>query len=147
MDNSGYVALTRQSGLLRAMQAVANNIANLSTTGFRKEGLIFSEHVERIEGAASLSMATANVRRTSMAQGTLAQTGGRFDMAIDRVETGVELAVGKPDVANRIMRRFGKTRPVESARRFKPERRWIANRSRACFGKTQMQCPSPEWHR
>ena len=45
MDNGFYASLTRQSGLLREMQTVANNIANMSTTGFRREGVIFSELV------------------------------------------------------------------------------------------------------
>ena len=39
MDSSGYVTLARQSGLMREMQAVANNIANISTAGFRREGV------------------------------------------------------------------------------------------------------------
>ena len=38
MDNALYTTLNRQSGLMQEMQAVANNIANLSTTGFRREG-------------------------------------------------------------------------------------------------------------
>lgn len=83
MDNSTYTTLTRQSGLMREMQVVANNIANAATTGFRQEGLIFSEHVSRVEGGESLSMATANVRQTSAMQGTLTQTGGTFDLAIE----------------------------------------------------------------
>jgi flagellar basal-body rod protein FlgF len=83
MDNASYTTLTRQSGLMREMQIVANNIANSATTGFRQEGLIFSEHVQRIDGEASLSMATGNVRQTSMMQGTLTQTGGNFDFAIE----------------------------------------------------------------
>ena len=84
MDNAGYVTLTRQSGLMREMQAVAHNIANLATTGYRREGLIFAEHVKRLEdGAASLSMATASARHTWDLQGTLEATGGPFDMAIE----------------------------------------------------------------
>ena len=74
MENAGYTTLTRQSGLMREMQVVANNIANSATTGFRQEGLIFSEHVKRTGGGGSLSMATANVRHTSMLQGALTQT-------------------------------------------------------------------------
>ena len=31
MDNPTYVGLTRQSGLMREMQVVANNIANMAT--------------------------------------------------------------------------------------------------------------------
>ena len=57
MDAAGYTALTRQSGLMREMQVVANNIANLSTTGFRREGVIFAEHVARMDNGPSLSMA------------------------------------------------------------------------------------------
>ena len=47
MDLAGYVALTRQSGLAKELQSVANNIANLSTTGYRREGVIFAEAVGR----------------------------------------------------------------------------------------------------
>lgn len=83
MENAIYTTLTRQVGLMREMQVVANNIANAATTGFRQEGVIFSEHVKRIEGGESLSMASAAVRNTSMMQGTLTQTGGPLDLAIE----------------------------------------------------------------
>ncbi len=84
MDNTGYVALNRQSGLLREMQAVANNIANLSTTGFRKEGVVFAEHVADLGAAEpSLSMADAAARAIDLSQGPLGQTGGAFDVAIE----------------------------------------------------------------
>lgn len=83
MSNSIYTSLTRQSGLMREMQTVANNIANMSTTGFRKEGVIFAEHVERIDGAPSLSMATAIGRETLDLQGALRQTNGALDVAIE----------------------------------------------------------------
>lgn len=82
MDNAGYTTLTRQAGLLREMQAVAHNIANLSTTGYRGEGVIFAEYVHPTGEGASLSMATADVRKTDLAQGPLTQTGGTFDFAI-----------------------------------------------------------------
>ncbi|WP_456389035.1 flagellar hook-basal body complex protein [Profundibacter sp.] len=84
MDNAGYTTLTRQAGLLREMQTVANNLANISTTGFRKEGVIFAEHVKELDGEqSSLSMATGNVRLTMQQQGTLTQTNGSFDFAIE----------------------------------------------------------------
>ncbi|MCJ8140561.1 flagellar hook-basal body complex protein [Falsirhodobacter halotolerans] len=82
MDATGYTTLTRQSGLMREMQSVANNIANVSTTGFRREGVVFSEHVKRLEGAPSISMATATARQVDLSQGTLSGTGGAFDFAI-----------------------------------------------------------------
>ncbi len=84
MDNIGYTALTRQSGLMREMQTVANNIANSSTTGYRREGVIFSEYVQKLDkGDASLSMATANARLIDLQQGALTQTNGSFDLAIE----------------------------------------------------------------
>ncbi len=95
MDSAGYTTLTRQSGLLREMQSVANNLANLSTTGYRREGLIFSEHVKNLgKGQASLSMATAHVRNTDLQQGALTKTGGTFDFAIEG--SGFFL-IGTPD--------------------------------------------------
>ena len=67
VDNAGYTTLTRQSGLMREMQSVAHNIANMSTTGFRREGVIFSEFVKNLDGEEpSLSMATANTRRIDL---------------------------------------------------------------------------------
>ncbi len=83
MDSTGYITLTRQSGLMREMQVVANNIANAATTGFRQEGVIFSEYVRGMQGGESLSMGQGNVRNTSLEQGALTQTGGTFDFAIE----------------------------------------------------------------
>lgn len=82
MDAAGYTALTRQSGLMREMQVVANNIANLSTTGFRREGMIFSEYVDRMDEDPSLSMANGNTRLVDLSQAGVNQTGGTFDLAI-----------------------------------------------------------------
>jgi flagellar basal-body rod protein FlgF len=82
MDASGYTTLTRQAGLMREMQLVANNIANASTSGFRREGMVFSEHVKRLEEGPSLSMANGNARHLDLTQAGLSKTGGTFDFAI-----------------------------------------------------------------
>ncbi|WP_128254874.1 flagellar hook-basal body complex protein [Falsirhodobacter deserti] len=82
MDASGYTTLTRQAGLMREMQAVANNVANISTTGFRREGVGFSEFVRKLDDAPSLSMANASVRQIDLSQGGITTTGGSFDFAI-----------------------------------------------------------------
>lgn len=82
MEAGIYTTLTRQSGLMREMQVVAHNIANISTTGFRREGVIFSEYVKRMEDGPSLSMALGNARHMDLRQAGLAQTGGTFDFAI-----------------------------------------------------------------
>lgn len=82
MDAAGYATLNRQSGLMREMGVVANNIANASTTGFRREGVVFSEFVAALDQDPSLSMAHASGRHVDLSQSTLSQTGGQFDFAI-----------------------------------------------------------------
>lgn len=84
MDNATYATLTRQSGLRQELQVIAHNIANAATDGFQREGLIFSEHVQRLEDPdSSLSMARANARMIDRSQGQLTRTGGIFDVAIE----------------------------------------------------------------
>jgi flagellar basal-body rod protein FlgF len=84
MDLPGYVALTRQTGLLKEMQSVANNIANITTTGFRREGVVFAEMVEALPAeGGSVAMTAARGRYTDDIQGALVQTGGTLDLAIE----------------------------------------------------------------
>ena len=84
MENASYATLTRMSGLLREMDTVANNIANMSTTGFRREGLVFSEFIRDTgPGEPSLSMGHAGARVSDLTQGALTRTGGAFDLAIE----------------------------------------------------------------
>ncbi len=84
MDNAAYVVLSRQSGLMADMQAVAHNMANLSTAGYQREGVLFAEYVRAMEGGApSLSQAAATVRHTFNHAGALESTGGSFDVAIE----------------------------------------------------------------
>ncbi|WP_281973568.1 flagellar hook-basal body complex protein [Ruegeria faecimaris] len=82
MDTS-YTTLSRQSGLMNEMRLVANNIANANTTGYRQQGLVFSEFVKASPGNPSLSMVRAEARNTSLQQGVLTETGGQFDFAIE----------------------------------------------------------------
>lgn len=84
MDSPSFVTLNRQAGLLKEMETVAHNIANMATNGYRREGVIFSEFVvDTGEGDASLSMAHANTRMSDLEQGALMQTNGTFDFAIE----------------------------------------------------------------
>jgi len=83
MENATIATLTRQAGLKAELQVLANNIANASTVGFQREGMLFAEHVTGLEDAnSSLSMAWAEPRYTDRAVGGHRATGGRFDFAI-----------------------------------------------------------------
>lgn len=84
MDNAIYTALTRQSGLMNEMRTIANNIANANTTGFRREGVVFSEYMVPLDrGGETLSMANGRGRMVDLEQGGLTQTNGKYDVAID----------------------------------------------------------------
>lgn len=84
MDNPSYVILSRQSGLQKAMSVIANNIANMSTSGYRREGVIFAEMYKGIPGQPdTMAMTAARVPITDMSPGAIATTGGDFDFAID----------------------------------------------------------------
>lgn len=87
MENSTLIALSRQSGLQRQMDIVANNIANMNTNGFKGEKMMFVEHLvksrggERILGA-KLSFVRDIATMVDMADGPLERTGNPLDLAI-----------------------------------------------------------------
>lgn len=82
MENANYTTLTRQSGLIRELQVIANNIANISTTGYKREAVIFSEYIKKIGNEESLSMARGNTRHLDLSSGSTVETGGKLDLAI-----------------------------------------------------------------
>ncbi|MEM8935804.1 MAG: flagellar hook-basal body complex protein [Pseudomonadota bacterium] len=83
MDNAGYVALSRQAGLLKTLDVIANNIANVSTSGYKREDTAFAEHIKALEGEEpSLSMATMNRRFIDLSPGDMRMTGSALDFAI-----------------------------------------------------------------
>lgn len=82
MDNVAYISLSRQAGLKRELNAIANNIANVGTTGFRREASIFAEQTNGA-GADAMSMATMDRRYIDLSEGAVRQTGGALDFAID----------------------------------------------------------------
>ncbi len=84
MDNPSYVTLSRQTGLLKDLNVIANNLANMSTEGFRRESVAFTEVLKRLDvQGGSISQANASARFTDFSQAELHQTGGSFDFAIE----------------------------------------------------------------
>ena len=83
MSNAIYASLTRQDGLLREMQVIANNMANSSTTGFKSNHAIFAEHIAATgDESGSLSMGSLAGHNFDLSQGAMKHTGGQFDLAI-----------------------------------------------------------------
>ena len=49
MENSLYITLSRQETLRRQLEVVSNNIANMNTSGFKSQRMLFLEYLERPE--------------------------------------------------------------------------------------------------
>ncbi len=81
MDNSIYVALSKQVVTERQMGVIANNIANSSTAGYKSESVFFNQYLMN-----DASRKTAYVQDLStfsnLAQGNLEKTNNPLDLAI-----------------------------------------------------------------
>ncbi|MCG8506963.1 MAG: flagellar basal-body rod protein FlgF [Sphingomonadales bacterium] len=53
MDTTLYVGLSHQTAMRRKLDVVANNIANMNTTAFRKESIMFQDFVMQMQGTAN----------------------------------------------------------------------------------------------
>jgi flagellar basal-body rod protein FlgF len=84
MTNPISALLSKQVGLRQQVDVIANNVANLSTAGFRREELAFATHVERLDlPGDSLALAKVAATHTDLSPGALERTGNPFDFAID----------------------------------------------------------------
>ena len=76
-----------KSRLAREMDVVANNIANLNTTGFKADGSIFEEFLSSAARADQTGSRVSFVRDRGvwhdMSQGPIERTGNPLDVAID----------------------------------------------------------------
>lgn len=85
METPTYIALSRQMGLRRHMDIVANNIANMNTPAYKAERLIFVEYLQNDKTASnkdelSFVQDIGTMRDTS--EGPLIKTDNPFDLAI-----------------------------------------------------------------
>jgi flagellar basal-body rod protein FlgF len=89
MENAQLISLSRQIALQRQMDVVANNMANINTTGFKAENLLFEEYkmpVARDRDFAwndqilSYTEDWATVHDTT--PGAIEQTGNPLDVAL-----------------------------------------------------------------
>lgn len=82
MENTTYIGLSRQTALRRAMDVVANNIANTNTPGFKAERLIFHEFMTNPQSKDRLSFVTDIGTARDLKSGPLTSTGNTFDLAL-----------------------------------------------------------------
>lgn len=89
MDNTLLVSLSHQLASYRAMDVIANNLANMSTPAYKREAVQFKQYVEQLPTTAGQSgpqtisfVQDAGVLR-DMREGQLTRTGAPFDLAIN----------------------------------------------------------------
>ncbi len=89
MENPIYIGLSRQVALRSHMDLIANNVANMSTPGYRGQNMVFKEYVVQPEGRheslrrhdpVSMVLDYGNYKNTE--SGPLKQTGNPLDMAL-----------------------------------------------------------------
>jgi flagellar basal-body rod protein FlgF len=87
MDNSFVVGLSAQQVLRQRMDLTANNLANLSTTGYKTERLVTRELSERPAAAADLPEDVVFVDgwmlQRDFSNGSLQRSGNPLDAAIE----------------------------------------------------------------
>lgn len=85
MSDGIYSALSGAVAQQRALDVVANNVANAGTVGFRADGLAFREAVSREQGGPNpdgLRYVTIAQQSTNATNGPLIQTDNRLDVAL-----------------------------------------------------------------
>ncbi len=90
MENAQLIGLSRQSALRQNLDVVANNLANVNTTGYKAQRLIFEELLMPTAQATefqrpdrSLSFTQDVGTATVLTQGSIQLTGNPLDLAID----------------------------------------------------------------
>lgn len=90
MENAQLIGLSRQMALQRQMDVVANNIANLNTTGFKAEQLLFEEYRMPVARDRDFPMLDQRLSYTldwstihDMSSGTIMTTGNPLDVALE----------------------------------------------------------------
>ncbi len=84
MDSIHTVSLSRSKSLFDELSIVANNIANAGVDGFRADRVLFTEHIETLDGdRESISLANVGAFFVDLSQGSLKATGGLLDFAIE----------------------------------------------------------------
>jgi flagellar basal-body rod protein FlgF len=84
MDNSTYIALSGQTAREHQMEVLANNIANLSTPGFKAEKMMFQEYLSKSpDGSDPSSYVVSQGNARDMSQGPMTHTSNPLDIALN----------------------------------------------------------------
>ncbi len=82
MDNGIYIVLSRQTALFRDMSMVANNIANVDTTGYQAEKMMFTDYLVDDGNRNKMAFTQDIASYHDTTNGPLRTTGNPLDAAI-----------------------------------------------------------------
>jgi flagellar basal-body rod protein FlgF len=83
MEGPTYVALSAQVVLQKQLDVVANNVANMNTTGFKGDRQLFQSYVERLAvPGGSMSFVQDRATYIDRKDGEINLTGNAWDVAI-----------------------------------------------------------------
>lgn len=86
MENSIYTGLSLQKALQAKMDIVANNIANISTPGYRGQNMVFTEYIAKTDNGDrlkdDLSMVLDYGQYQTTQPGPMRATGNPLDVAL-----------------------------------------------------------------
>lgn len=83
MDNTLYVSLSGQMALRRKLDSIANNMANISTTGYKVENTHFDSYYKKLEtDGKGIGFVYDITGTTDFSQGAMQETGNDLDIAI-----------------------------------------------------------------
>jgi flagellar basal-body rod protein FlgF len=83
MENTAYIALARQMAMHHQMDVIANNLANMNTSGFKSEKMLFEEYLMRLLSQEQLSFVQDYGVTRDMGPGSFERTGDPLNMAIN----------------------------------------------------------------
>jgi flagellar basal-body rod protein FlgF len=88
MDNALLVSLSQQMAAYQSMDVIANNVANVSTPGYRREEQTFRQYIEQLPptegdtGTQTLSFVQDAGIVRDMSEGPMRITGATYDLAL-----------------------------------------------------------------
>ncbi len=87
METTSYIALSRQGALRREMDVIAHNVANMNSTAYKGEKMMFVEHLSKSRDDLSfiprkLSFTRDVAQYRNLTEGPINTTGNTFDVAI-----------------------------------------------------------------
>ncbi len=82
MQSPSLILLSNQQALQRSMDIVANNVANSSTTGFKREGIEFDTLLAKPAVGQTLNFVVDRATYRDTGTGPIQPTGNQLDLAI-----------------------------------------------------------------